>query len=271
LLEDLQLVVGLRFDSFDVEVEGINKTASNPTVITDISGNQRNEEITPRLGLVYKPKESISIYTSYSKTFLPQSGEQFADLGNAGLDPDEFTNLEAGLKWDFTQGFSLTTSIFEIQQDIIQSNGLGGSITEESEIQGFEAQIRGRITDDWFVSAGYSYLDGEDANGDVPREIPEHSFSFWNRYQLTEKLGLGLGAIYQDESYASNGAAVNRVTLPSFVRVDAAAYYQLTENLRLQLNIENLFDELYFPTAHADDQITVAAPIHARLSISGRF
>ena len=271
LLEDLQLVVGLRFDSFDVEVEGINKTASNPTVITDISGNQRNEEITPRLGLVYKPKESISIYTSYSKTFLPPSGEQFADLGNAGLDPDEFTNLEAGLKWDFTQGFSLTTSIFEIQQDIIQSNGLGGSITEESEIQGFEAQIRGRITDDWFVSAGYSYLDGEDANGDVPREIPEHSFSFWNRYQLTEKLGLGLGAIYQDESYASNGAAVNRVTLPSFVRVDAAAYYQLTENLRLQLNIENLFDELYFPTAHADDQITVAAPIHARLSISGRF
>jgi len=53
--------------------------------------------------------------------------------------------------------------------------------------------------------------------------------------------------------------------------VDAAAYYQISENLRLQLNIENLLDELYFPHAHNDHQVTVGAPVHARFSISGRF
>lgn len=264
LLEQLQLVLGARYDRFDIDVSGFDN--SGP-----INGSQTDEEITPRLGLIYKPRENLTLYASYSKTFLPQSGEQFANLGDEGLDPDEYINLEAGVKWDFTQGLSLTAAIFEIQQDVIRDDGSSGGFTEESEIQGFEAQVSGRLADQWFISAGYSYLEGEDANGVVPRELPEHSFSIWNRYQLTDQFGLGLGAIYYDESFASNGAATPRETLPSYVRVDAAAYYQISENLRLQLNIENLLDELYFPSAHNDHQLTVGAPIHARLSISGRF
>ncbi|MFU8848223.1 MAG: TonB-dependent receptor [Opitutales bacterium] len=264
LLEQLQLVLGARYDRFDIDVSGFDNKGP-------INGSQTDEEITPRFGLIYKPRENISLYASYSKTFLPQSGEQFANLGDEGLAPDEFTNLEAGIKWDFIQGLSLTAAVFEIQQDVIRDDGSSGGFNEESEIQGFEAQLSGRLTDQWFVSAGYSYLKGEDANGIEPRELPKHSFSIWNRYQLTQKLGLGLGAIYYDESFASNGAAKPRATLPSYVRVDAAAYYQISENLRLQLNIENLLDELYFPSAHNDHQVTVGAPIHARLSISGRF
>lgn len=266
LMEQLQLVLGLRFDSYDIDVVD---------VANNTSGNQKDKEITPRLGIIYKPKENISLYASYSETFLPQSGEQFANLGDEGLDPDEYTNLEAGVKWDFAERLSFTAAIFEIEQDVLKSDGEGGGLTEESTIQGFEAQLSGQITDQWFVSAGYSYLDGEDSNGLEPREIPEHMFSIWNRYQLTEKLGLGLGAIYQDESFISNVDPDNvpdtRATLPSFVRVDAAAYYQLTENIRLQVNIENLLDELYFPDAHSTHQATVGAPIHARFSISGRF
>lgn len=266
LMEQLQLVLGLRFDSYDIDVVD---------VANNTSGNQKDKEITPRLGIIYKPKENISLYASYSETFLPQSGEQFANLGDEGLDPDEYTNLEAGVKWDFAERLSFTAAIFEIEQDVLKSDGESGGLTEESTIQGFEAQLSGQITDQWFVSAGYSYLDGEDSNGFEPREIPEHMFSIWNRYQLTEKLGLGLGAIYQDESFISNVDPDNvpdtRATLPSFVRVDAAAYYQLTENIRLQVNIENLLDELYFPSAHSTHQATVGAPIHARFSISGRF
>jgi len=266
LLEQLQLVLGARFDSFDIDVSGVG----------GVTGSQKDQEVSPRGGLVYKPKDNISIYASYSQSFLPQSGEQFADLGDRGLDPDEFTNLEAGVKWDFSQGLSLTTAIFQIDQDALESDGSGGSVSVESEINGFEAQLQGRLSDKWFISAGYSYMEGEiigDPNkpaveGNTPRELPEHMFSLWNRYQLTEKFGLGLGVIYQDETYITED---NDTELPSYVRVDAAAYYDISENLRLQLNIENLTDKLYFPHAHGDHQATVGAPINATLAISGRF
>jgi len=263
IMEPLTLVLGLRYDNFDIDVEGFDQFGANP-----LSGSQSDDFITPRLGIVYKPKDNVSLYASYSQTFLPQSGEQFANLGDQGLDPDEYTNLEAGVKWDFAELLSFTAAIFEITQDNIVSTGAFTSETRETEIHGFEAQVNGRLTDQWFISAGYSYLDGEDANGDEPEEIATHMFSVWNRYQLTEKLGLGLGATYQDETRSfGNGI----VTLPSFIRVDAAAYYQLTEDLRLQLNVENLFDEVYFPHAHNAHEAIVGAPIHARLSISGRF
>lgn len=270
LLEQLQLVLGARFDSFDLDVSGVIRDSG---VLENASGSQKDEEITPRGGLVYKPKKNLSIYASYSQSFLPQSGEQFASLGDEGLDPDEFTNLEAGVKWDFNKSLSLTTSIFKIEQDAIEEVN-NDPITIESEVTGFEAQLQGRVAENWFLSAGYSYLDGEvgDRNpaidGNRPHELPEHMFSVWNRYQLTEKFGLGLGLIYQDETYITED---NDTELPSYVRVDAAAYYEISENLRLQLNIENLTDELYFPNAHGDHQVTVGAPIHARFSISGRF
>lgn len=261
LSEELILVLGGRFDSFDINVTD-NKPGG-----TD--GSQTDEEITPRAGIIYKPQENISIYASYSETFLPQSGEQFADLGDEGLDPDEYTNLEAGVKWDFAQGYSLTAAIFEIEQDIVQDDGTGGSETLNNEITGFEAQFNGQITDQWSLTVGYSYLDGEADSGERPRELPEHMFSIWNHYQVTEKLGLGLGAIYQDDSKIKDSAISPE--LPDFFRVDAAAYYQISENLRLQVNIENLLDEEYYPSAHSTHQATVGAPLNATLQIVGRF
>jgi catecholate siderophore receptor len=272
LLEQLDLVLGARYDRFDFEVD-----------VLDVNGNltdrrsQVDEEITPRLGLVFKPRENISLYASYSQTFLPQSGEQFASVGgnNLDLDPDEFINLEAGMKWDFNPRMSFTAAIFDLQQDGKDTDKDGNPFDIETNVHGFEAQFLGQITDAWFLSAGYSYLDGEiealnkpAAVGNRPRELPEHSFSVWNRYQLTEKLGLGLGVIYQDATYITED---NDTELPSYVRVDAAAYYEINENLRLQLNIENLLDEDYYPHAHGDHQVSAGAPIHARLTLTGRF
>ena len=103
--DKLEVILGLRFDSFDIEV--LN-------VLANETRSRKDEEVSPRLGLVYKPQENISLYASYSETFLPRSGEQFSDInGDANqLDPDEFTNLEAGLKWDLTGGVSLTAAVF---------------------------------------------------------------------------------------------------------------------------------------------------------------
>lgn len=268
LSDQFDLIVGARFDRFDIEVFNV---PSNET------RNRKDEEVSPRFGLVFKPQENISLYGSYSESFLPRSGEQFANINgnNNQLDPNTFTNLEAGVKWDFGQGLSLTAAVFEIEQSSPQVADSDPETLDviDSETQGFEAQLQGQITDQWYISAGYSYLDGEIVNrsgptGLRPRELPEHMVSLWNGYQVTDRFGLGLGLTYQDESFINNG---NSTVLPSYTRLDAAAYYDVSDSLRVQINVENLTDTLYFPNAHSTHQATVGAPLNARLSISGRF
>lgn len=264
----LDVVVGARFDSFDIAVFNVPANETR---------NRTDEEISPRGGLVFKPQENISLYASYSESFLPRSGEQYANINgnNNQLDPNTYTNLEGGLKWDFRQGLSFTVAVFEIEQSSPQvaDNNPETLDVIDSEITGFEAQLQGQLTDQWYVSAGYSNMDGEQVNrlgptGLRPRELPEQMFSLWNRYQVSDKLGLGFGLSHQDESYINNG---NTAILPSYTRVDAAAYYDISEDFRIQLNIENLTDELYFPNAHSTHQATVGRPLNARLSIISRF
>ncbi len=262
------IVLGARFDSFDIAV--------NNVVAGDIR-TRKDEEISPRLGAIFKPQENISIYASYSETFLPRSGEQFANINgsNDALDPDTYTNMEAGLKWDISNDLSLTAALFEIEQSSPQTADNDPSTLDiiDSQTQGFEVQFQGQLTDDWFVSGGYSYLDGEVVDrfgptGNRPRELPEHMVSFWNSYQLSQDLGVGLGMTHQSESFINNG---NNAVLPAYTRFDAAAFYDVSEDLRIQINIENLTDSLYFPNAHSTHQVTVGAPINARFSVSGKF
>ncbi|MEM7569032.1 MAG: TonB-dependent siderophore receptor [Pseudomonadota bacterium] len=267
----LNIVVGLRFDSFDISVNNLGDP-DNPDL-----RSRKDEEISPRAGLIFKPMENISLYASFSESFLPRSGEQFANINgdNDALEPDTFRNLEAGVKWDVMPGLSFTAAIFQIQQRSPQVADDDPATLDviESEIQGFEAQLQGQVTEWWFVSAGYSYLDGNQVDatgteGNRVRELPKHMVSMWNTFQVNEKLGLGLGVTHQSSSFADNS---NFSIMPSFTRVDAAAFYDVTDDLRLQVNIENLTDTLYFPNSHSTHQLTVGAPINARFAISGRF
>lgn len=263
------IVLGARFDSFDQSTTNLFDPA-NP-VTTD----RTDEEISPRLGLIYKPQENVSIYASYSEAFLPRSGEQFASTGS--LDPDQFEQAELGLKWDFMPGMSFTAAYFQNDQTRADRDDTTGEDFEVRglEVEGFELQLEGQLTEQFFVTAGYSYLEGETDNGaEIPRELPENMFSVWGAYQVTEKLGLGFGATYQDESFITDfdiGDTDPHPTLPSNTRFDAAAFYDVSEDLRVQLNIENLTDETYFPSAHSTHQATVGAPLNAKISISGRF
>ena len=266
LSENFDLVLGARFDSFGIEVFD-----ARPEVLE--IRNRTDEEVSPRAGLVYKPQENISIYASYSESFLPRSGEQYANInGDAdSLDPDTFTNQEIGVKWDFADSMSFTAAIFENEQTSLDNdpNDPEGFIEVDSDVSGFELQLQGYITDKWFVTANYSNLDGENASGVELRELPENTMSVWTTYQVSDVLGFGVGATYQDESFVVT--ATDSPVLPSYTRVDASAYYELNNGMRLQLNVENLTDTLYFPNAHSRHQATVGAPINARLSVIGSF
>lgn len=264
--DQLDIIIGARFDSFEISVDNLDPSNLE-------TRSRSDEEISPRFGLVYKPMENISFYGSYSESFLPRSGEQFVNINgdNNRLDPNTFSNLEAGVKWDIVPGLSWTAAVFEIEQDspVVSDTDASTFDVLETTIEGFETQLQGQVTEQWYVSAGYSYLDGTQANGTLrPRELPENMFSLWNTFQATDRIGLGLGFTYQDESFINNS---NSAVLPSYTRVDAAAYYDISEDLRIQLNVENLTDEVYFPNAHSTHQASVGAPLNARVTLTGRF
>ena len=262
LSENFDIVLGARFDSFDQSTLEFDEPGNSTLT------SRKDTEISPRLGFIYKPQENTSIYASYSESFLPRSGEQFASTGS--LDPDVFESTEIGVKWDFADGVSFTAAYFQNDQvRAAPDNDAGeGFEIRGLEIDGFELQLQGQLTEKLYLTAGYSRLDGTTETGLEPRELPENTLSFWGNYQFTDQFGFGLGMTYQDESLIRDGSTL---VLPSYTRVDTAFYYDVSEDLRIQLNIENLTDKLYFPNAHSTHQATVGAPINAMLTVTGKF
>jgi len=92
--------------------------------------------------------------------------------------------------------------------------------------------------------------------------------SLWNRYDLTKRFGLGLGLYHQSRSFTTIS---NAVSLPAYTRLDAAAFFELRPGLEAQVNVENLTNTRYFPTAHNDNNISTGAPFNARFTLIAKF
>ena len=109
LSSHLQALAGVRFDHFD---QNYHDNRSGSTLV------RPDNLVSPRAGLVYKPTEPVSIYTSYGVSYLPASGDQFSSLTNitAQLEPEQFTNYEVGAKWDARPGLSLTTAVYRLDR-----------------------------------------------------------------------------------------------------------------------------------------------------------
>ncbi|MFZ4382659.1 MAG: TonB-dependent siderophore receptor, partial [Sandarakinorhabdus sp.] len=88
--------------------------------------------------------------------------------------------------------------------------------------------------------------------------------SLWQRFQLAEPVALGVGVMHQGASFAGIS---NAVRLPAYTRVDGALFLRLAKGVNAQLNIENLFNTAYFPTAHTDNNISTGTPRTVRLTI----
>ncbi|WP_240624599.1 TonB-dependent receptor [Aurantiacibacter odishensis] len=267
----LQLVAGVRYDRFDLESTDIR---------TGFDGARVDERWSPRFGAILKPQENLSIYASYAESFLPSAGDQFTVLGqeDEGIEPETFENIELGVKWAPHTELLLTAAVFRLTRSNTPSVDPVTSLTTlvgESQVEGFELGMVGKPTDSLSLSLGYTYLDGEitdsaDATdiGTVLQQVPHHQITAWARYDLTDRVGLGAGVIHQSDQFASMS---NDVVLPSYTRVDAAVFFEATDTLSLQLNVENLFDEDYYPSAHGDNNIQPGAPLNASLGARLRF
>ena len=262
--DKFKILLGGRFDNFDITVRDVKKGTSE---------SREDEEFSPRAGLIFKPQENVSLYVSYAESFLPRSGEQFKklDANAARLDPDVYESTEIGVKWDIRPGLSFTASYFDSEQTVATRDSDTGENSEivGLQVDGIELELKGQVTEKLSLAIGYSDLDGETAKGGEPREIPEYTASLWATYEVNDRFGIGFGVTAQGESNIKNDKP--GLILPDYTRVDFAAYYDLADDLSVQLNVENVTDELYFPHSHSTHQASVGEPLNARISLRKTF
>lgn len=272
LNEQWKVLAGLRYDKFEVD---FNDKRANPT---DLSTT--DEEVSPRFGLIWTPTATQTYYASYSYSFLP-AGEQLSlSPTTEDLKPEKAINYEIGARWDLVPELTLSAAVFRLdREDVRAADPLNPGFfvqTGEQRTEGFEIGLQGQVTPWWQVFAGYANLDSEitKTSASAPKGrkvglVPDHMTSIWNRFDLGQGWGVGLGVINQSSSYTS---FTNSVKLPSFTRVDGAVYYTFNDRkTRLALNVENITDKEYFPTAHSDNNISPGAPLNARLTLSTAF
>jgi catecholate siderophore receptor len=270
--EHLELVAGLRYDSFDISGIDLFPAIDRPFA-------RKDDKISPRVGLIVKPQENISIYGSYSQSFLPRSGDQFLTLSTTqqNLAPEKFTNYELGAKWDIRPDLNVTLALFQLERTNATTpdpvNPLVTINVGKTRTKGAELSVAGRITPQWQVSGGYSYQDAALAGNDFVRlgQVPKHQASLWNRYDFTDAFAAGIGVIHQSSQFAAIRTIATTTRLPSFTRADAALYYAVSDAVQLQVNVENLFDTEYFSDAHNNFNISPGAPINGRFTVRAKF
>jgi catecholate siderophore receptor len=258
--DNLKVMIGGRVDDFDITVRDIKNSSSE---------SRNDNTFSPRAGVVYKPQENVSYYLSYSESFLPRSGEQFKALSasSARLDPDVFESTEVGVKVAMANNMTFTAAYFDSEQVRAARDNDTGETSEVRglTVSGIELELKGRVNDSLNLAIGYSDLSGETSTGGIPREIPEHTLSAYATYQMNDQLSWALGITQQGESKIKDNTP--GLVLPEYTRVDLAAYYVVANNLTVQMNVENLFDELYFPHSHSTHQASVGESLNTRVSM----
>jgi catecholate siderophore receptor len=268
----LQAIVGLRFDRFDLRYHN-NRNGDTLRRADDL--------VSPRAGVVVKPIAPLSLYGSYTTSFLPSSGDQFSSLTTITqqVEPERFTNYELGIKWDLRTDLSLTTAIYRLNRTNTRSTDANDPTrivqTGGQRTNGFELGANGRVTPAWRMAGGYAYQDAFVTSataaaraGAQVGQVPHHTLSLWNNYQFVRKIAAAIGVLHRTDMYA---AIDNSVTVPGYTRVDVAVYYSPTPSLRLQANVENLFDTKYYINADSNTNISPGFRRAVRIGLTAAF
>jgi catecholate siderophore receptor len=268
----LQVVGGLRFDRFDLTYRNNrdNSTLARPDNL-----------VSPRAGVVVKPIAPLSLYGSYSVSSLPSSGDQFSSLTTVTqqVEPERFNNYEVGVKWDAAPSLALTTAVYRLDRTNTRSTDPNDPTriiqTGSQRTNGYECGVNGMVTGHWGIAGGYAYQNADvtsattsAAAGAQVGQVPHNTLSLWNHYRVTPKVSAGLGVLYRSDMFV---AVDNAVTLPAYTRADAALFYTVTPAVRLQFNLENLFDVRYAINADSNTNISPGSPRAVRVGLTTRF
>jgi catecholate siderophore receptor len=268
----VQMVGGLRLDRFDLTYH--NKRNA------DTLGRADNL-VSPRAGIVYKPALPLSVYGSYTVSYLPSSGDQFSSLTTITeqVKPEKFDSYEVGVKWEPHDGLTVTSALYRLDRTNTRSTDPNDPTrivqTGSQRTDGVELGITGRVTSAWRVVGGYTYQDAYVTSATVAAragaqgaQVPHHTLSLWNHYQFLPRLGAAVGLLFRSDLFATID---NTVTLPGYARVDVAAFYAVTKDLRLQANLENALDRKYWINADSNTNLSPGCGRALRVGLTAVF
>ncbi|MEQ1652274.1 MAG: TonB-dependent siderophore receptor [Hyphomicrobium sp.] len=270
----VELLGGIRFDHYDVDFSDQRNAANNY--------NRQDDIVSPRGGIVFKPSEQLSVYLSYSEASIPSIADQLNSPGitnakGSELDPEKFVNREIGFKWEVTPRLLLTGALFELERSntpVLADASGQVTLFGATETRGGELGLTGYITDEWQVAAGFGHqialiTEGTAATiGNDVASVPRNTVSLWNKYQFTPMFGAGLGVVHKTSFFP---AGDNRVEVPGYTRFDAALFLNLSDTWTAQVNVENIFNEDYFTSAHTNNNISPGAPTSVYVTLGAKF
>jgi iron complex outermembrane receptor protein len=248
--EQFKVLVGGRFD--------ITKGSYADSQF-GVSYNQENSAFSPRIGLVYQPIKPVSLYASWSRSFLP-SPVSARNADNTPFEPTKGEAFEVGVKTEWLDGkLAATLAAYQItKQNVVTAdpNIPDFSIqVGEQRSRGIEFDLVGQVAPGLNLIASYALTDAEITKdnsgnqGNRPSNVPRHSASLWATYEIQEGdlkgLGFGAGIFYVGDR---QGDLENTFTLPSYFRTDAAIFYR-QDKWRLALNFKNITNAYYFEGA----------------------
>ncbi len=268
----LLLVGGLRYETFDLKLHN-NRT--------DSTLRRKDIAVSPRAGVILKPRSELALYGSYSVSFLPSSGDQFSSLNAATqtLVPERFTNREAGIKWDAARDFSVTVAVYQLDRTNTRSLSPADPKrfvqTGRQRTNGGEIGVGGTVSPTWEIFGGVAVQDAyfptatsaAKAGAKVPL-VPRSTLSLWNKFRINSFSSIGAGIVSQSRTYT---AIDNTVLLPAFTRLDGSIYVTRPARITAQLNVENILDARYFPTSSGNNNITPGSPRSFRFSLNTSY
>ena len=264
------MVLGARYEQVDTSI-AYSEGASGRSAVRVLKNTASRDDsnVSPRLGLIYKPQENMSLYLSYSESFIPKSGEQYKKWSAATFDPDVYENTEIGFKYDMDDRISMSFAYFDQETVKGQEDGIGGSEVIGMAIDGFEIGIAGEVNDQNSINFGLSSVDAtKSAGSGEQKEIPELTWSLWYTHRASDLFSLSFGALYQDDQLINKE---NQARLDDFTRIDMAMTITPSDSDTVRINIENLSDETYYPHSHSTHQASVGEPLNVRLSYQKTF
>ncbi len=257
LSEKWKMVLGVRYDDYDQDIT--NRLAGTVTSTSQTATN-------PRAGLVYEIKPNISLYASYSEGFRPNTG---LDFFNSAFEPEESKSYEAGVKFSTLEDrLSGTVAFFKAEKsNVLTSDPVNSGFSAalgEAESKGVEIDLSGNITDTLRLWFSYAYVDAETTNDVINRDwgveipsgsrlinIPEHSgnLTLIQSFEIGDAPAtVGMGVNYVGDRL---GETIDpNYILPSYTLASAFGSYSVTNNLKLSVNIDNLFDKEYFASSY---------------------
>ena len=173
----------------------------------------------------------LSPYVSYATSFTPNLG---ADSAGKSFRPTTGEGAEVGVKFKPNgSNFMITAALFDIRQkDVLTAdpaNFFFNVQTDAVRVRGFELELKGNLTRELEIVAGYSHLDPRVTSsiagyaGKYMINTAQDQGAIWGKYTWYDGplagLGLGAGVRYVGETYGDN---FNTFVVPSYAVADAA-------------------------------------------------